>query len=85
MGEEIVEDQEDIAPEARPLGEHSISSDPQENPPLKVDRDPADLHDERARRSQRNAHTLSFLVSNLRQSERKGRGAQKWKRKREEL
>ena len=78
-----VGEEEDMAPETGLPGEPSIRSDTQEHAPLKVARDPGD--DERARRSQRNAHTLPFLVSNLRQSERKGGGAQKWKRTREEL
>ena len=42
VGEEGIEDQEDMAPEAGPPGEPSISSDPQENAPLKVARDPGD-------------------------------------------
>ena len=36
MGEEGVEDQEDMAPEAGPPGEPSIRSDPQENAVLGV-------------------------------------------------
>ena len=71
MGEEGVEDQEDIAPEAGPPGDPSISSDPQENAPSKVARDPGD--------------PTTQIVSILRQSERKGRGAQKWMRKRQEV
>ena len=43
MGDESVEDQQDMAPEAGPLGELSTNSDPQENAPLKVVRDPGDL------------------------------------------
>ena len=39
MGEEGVEDQEDMAPEAGPPGESSISSNPQESAPMKVARD----------------------------------------------
>ena len=42
VGEEGVEDQDDTAPETGPPGEPSISSDPQENAPLKVARDPGD-------------------------------------------
>ena len=42
MREEGVEDQEDMTPEAGPPGEPSISSDPQENAPLKVARDAGD-------------------------------------------
>ena len=42
MGEESVEDQDDKAPEARPPGEPSTGSDPQEDAPLKVARDPGD-------------------------------------------
>ena len=41
-GEDGVEDQEEMAPETGPPGEPSISSDPQENAPLKVARDPGD-------------------------------------------
>ena len=40
---------------------------------------------ERAIRSQRNAHTLPFLVSNLRQSERKGRAKRKEGKRRTEM
>ena len=42
VGKEGVEDQEDMAPEARPRGEPTTSSDPQENAPLTVARDPGD-------------------------------------------
>ena len=42
VGEEGVEDQEDMAPETGPPGEPSIISDPQENTPLEVARDPGD-------------------------------------------
>ena len=42
VGEEGVEDQEDMAPGAGPPGEPSTSSVPQENAPLKVARDPCD-------------------------------------------
>ena len=42
VGEEGVEDQEDMAAEAGPPGEPSICSEPQENAPLKVARDPGD-------------------------------------------
>ena len=42
VGEEGVEDQEEKATSAGPPGEPSISSDPQENAPLKVARDPGD-------------------------------------------
>ena len=42
VGEEGLEDQEDMAPETGPPGEQSISSDPQENAPLKVARDHGD-------------------------------------------
>ena len=42
MGEEGVDDQEDMAPEAGPPGEPSISSDTPESAVLKVARDPGD-------------------------------------------
>ena len=42
VGEEGVEDQEDMAPETGPPGEPSMSLDPQEKTPLTVARDPGD-------------------------------------------
>ena len=42
VGEEGVEDQEDMAPETGPPGEPSMSSDPQEKTALTVARDPDD-------------------------------------------
>ena len=47
VGEEGVEDQEEKATSAGPPGEPSISSDPQENAPLKVARDPGATTKER--------------------------------------
>ena len=69
VGEEGVEDQEDMEPVAGPPAEPSISSDPQDK------KWPADPDDPTTNeRSQRNAHTLPCMVSNLRQSEREKRG-----------
>ena len=42
LWEKRVEDQEDMTLEARPPREHSTSSDPQKNAPMKVARDPGD-------------------------------------------
>ena len=58
VGEEGVEDQEDMAPEAGPPGEPSIRSDSQENAPLKVARDPGDPTTKE--REDRNATHMPF-------------------------
>ena len=83
MGEQSVEDQEDMAPEAGPPGEPSISSDPQEDAPLKVARDPGDPATKE--REDHNATHILFRSLCPICVNAKGRGALKWKRKREEL
>ena len=79
MGEEGVEDQEDMSPETGPPGEPSISSDPQENAPLKVARHPRDptTKSEKITTQRTYASVLSVQFASKR---KKGGGAQKWKR-----
>ena len=80
MGEEGVEDQEDMAPEAR---ESSISSDPQQSAPMKVARDHGDLVTKE--RTNHNATHINFRSWCPICVKAKGRKEAYGSRKREEL
>ena len=81
MGEEGVEDQRGYG--TRPPGEPSISSDPQENAPLKVARDPADPTTKE--REDHNATHIPFRswcpiyvkAKGIEQAHRNGRGKER--------